>query len=97
MTTLLCGVLDDAYGQYWDDEGSHRPAPTARTTDCQPLHGDATKKRRSRGECDNRVAYARDETATTRASGECALGTDCQDCGPRRGQLLDLRGVAWWN
>merc|ERR1712167_362613 len=57
----LDGVYDDYYGGAFDDEGS-LPACAYGTdcTDCQPLHGDATKKEAEPVECDNTCAYARD-------------------------------------
>merc|ERR1712167_144508 len=96
----LDGVYDDAYGQYWDDEGS-LPACAYGTdcTDCQPLHGDATKKEAEPVECDNTCAYARDGFCDDpRQGGECALGTDCQDCGPAsKGNFSTYEDDAWWD
>jgi hypothetical protein len=94
------GFYDDAYGQYWDDEGS-LPACAYGTdcTDCQPLHGDATKKEQEPVECDNTCAYARDGFCDDpRQGGECALGTDCQDCGPAsKGNFSTYEDDTWWD
>jgi len=94
------GFYDDAYGQYWDDEGS-LPACAYGTdcTDCQPLHGDATKKEQEPVECDNTCAYSRDGFCDDpRQGGECALGTDCQDCGPAsKGNFSTYEDDTWWD
>jgi len=94
------GFYDDAYGEMWDDEGS-LPACAYGTdcTDCQPLHGDATKKEAEPVECDNTCAYARDGFCDDpRQGGECALGTDCQDCGPAsKGNFSTYEDDTWWD
>merc|ERR1712072_1178837 len=68
-------------------------------TDCQPLHGDATKKEAEPVECDNTCAYARDGFCDDpRQGGECALGTDCQDCGPAsKGNFSSYEDDTWWD
>ena len=94
------GFYDDYYGSQFDDEGS-LPACAYGTdcTDCQPLHGDATKKEAEPVECDNTCAYARDGFCDDpRQGGECALGTDCQDCGPAsKGNFSTYEDDTWWD
>jgi len=81
---LSAGFDDDARGQYFDDYGDLPAcAPGTDCTDCQPLHGDATKTAPAEAECDNTCEFARDGFCDdSRTTGYCALGTDCQDCGP---------------
>ena len=94
------GFYDDSYGALFDDEGS-LPACAYGTdcTDCQPLHGDATKKEQASVECDNTCAYARDGFCDDpRQGGECALGTDCQDCGPAsKANYTNYEDDTWWD
>mmetsp|Transcript_21649 Transcript_21649/g.66561 ORF Transcript_21649/g.66561 Transcript_21649/m.66561 type:complete len:957 (+) Transcript_21649:165-3035(+) len=94
------GFYDDAYGELFDDYGA-LPACAEGTdcTDCQPLHGDASKTEVKTAECDNTCEFARDGFCDdSRTNGYCALGTDCQDCGPASaGNYSTYDDDEWWD
>ena len=60
---------------------------------------DATKTEVKAAECDNTCEWARDGFCDdTRTNGECALGTDCQDCGPASsGNYSTYDDDEWWD
>ena len=63
------------------------------------MHGDAHYTEVKDAECDNTCEFSRDGFCDdTRTNGYCALGTDCQDCGPAsNGNFSTYDDDEWWD